>query len=181
MSTIAIFGGSFNPPHVAHQMVCLYILEACPVDELWVIPTYRHPFAKSLVDFEHRFAMCELAMALFGARVKVSRVEEELAQPSSRTLHTLNALRQRFPGDDFRLVVGADILAERDKWYRWDEIERLAPPIVVGRRGYPSQSGLELPDVSSTEVRSRLASGRDASDLVPAQVMAYISERGLYS
>ncbi len=181
MRTIAIFGGSFNPPHVAHQMICLYILEACSVDEMWVIPTYRHPFAKSLIDFEHRFAMCELAMAPFANRVRVSRIEEELAQPASRTLHTLNALSQRYPDDAFRLVVGADILAERDKWYRWDEIERMAPPLVVGRRGYPSESGLELPDVSSTEVRARLASGRDASALVPATVMAYITERGLYS
>ena len=180
MRTVAIFGGSFNPPHVAHQMVCLYILEACSVDELWVIPTYRHPFAKSLIAFEDRFAMCELAMAALGPRVRVSRAEEELAQPTSRTLHTLNALRQRHADVAFRLVVGADILAERDKWYRWDEIERLAPPLVVGRRGYPSQSGLELPDVSSTEVRARLAGGLDASDLVPSAVLAYITERGLY-
>jgi len=63
MTAIALFGGSFNPPHVAHQMVALFVLETAPVDELWITPTYRHAFSKQLVDYEHRIAMCEL-MAL---------------------------------------------------------------------------------------------------------------------
>ena len=180
MTTIAIFGGSFNPPHVAHQMVCLFVLEAYPVDQLWVVPTFHHPFAKTLVDFEHRYAMCERAVAPFAGRVKVSRIEAELGQPASRTLHTLQALHARHPEASFRLVVGADILVERDKWYRWDEVERLAPPIVVGRRGYPSTAGFELPDISSTEVRARLAAGELAAPLVPTRVLQYITEQGLY-
>ena len=180
MSSIAIFGGSFNPPHVAHQMVCLLVLEAYPVDQVWVVPTFHHPFAKSLIDFEHRFAMCQLAMAPFGDRVEVSRIEAELGQAHSRTLDTLQALRSRHPEVSFRLVVGADILAERDKWYRWDEIERLAPPIVIGRAGYPSETRFELPAISSTEVRARLAAGQSAAPLVPSRVLEYIADQGLY-
>jgi len=180
MTTVAIFGGSFNPPHIAHQMLCLAVLETCEVDAFWMVPTYRHPFAKDLAEFEHRYRMCELAAEVFGGRVSVSRIEADLAQPSSRTLDTLLALRERHPEFAFRLVVGADILGERDKWYRWDDVERLAPSIVVGRQSYPSESEIELPDVSSTEIRARLARGDTALPLVPRAVMAYIDEHRLY-
>lgn len=178
--TVALYGGSFNPPHVAHQMACLFVLETQEVDRLWVVPTFRHAFAKHLVPFEDRFHMCQLAFAALGARVAVSRVEEELGRPKSRTLDTLQELVRRHPAARFRVVVGADILAERDKWHRWDEIQALAPPIVVGRRGYPGPGDFELPDVSSTEVRARLARGESALPLVPRAVMNYIAERGLY-
>ncbi len=180
MTTVAIFGGSFNPPHVAHQMACLLVLEAYSVDQLWVVPTFHHPFAKSLVEFEHRFEMCRLAMAPLGDRVTVSRIEAELGQAQSRTLDTLQALRARYPEHAFRLVVGADILAERDKWYHWDDIERLAPPIVIGRAGYPSETRFELPAISSTEVRARLAAGQSGAPLVPSRVLEYIAQQGLY-
>lgn len=180
MTTVAIFGGSFNPPHLAHQMLCLAVLETQPVDAVWMVPTYRHPFAKELIDFEHRFRMCELALQVFGERVGVSRVEAELAQPASRTLDTVLALRERHPDIEFRLVVGADILGERDKWYRWEEIERLAPSIVVGRHGYPSECAIDLPDVSSSGIRARLARGESVAALLPHGVMRYIEENGLY-
>ncbi len=178
--TIALYGGSFNPPHVAHQMACLFVLETQEVNQLWVVPTFHHAFAKELAPFEDRFRMCELAFAAVGERVRVSRVEAELARPKSRTLETLEELSRRYPGARFRLVVGADILAERDKWHRWDAIEALAPPIVLGRRGYPGPGDLQLPEVSSTEVRARLARGESALPLVPRAVMNYIAERGLY-
>lgn len=180
MSVVAIFGGSFNPPHIAHQMAALFVLETAGVDALWVVPTYRHPFNKSLVAFEHRVRMCELAFAAFGERARVSQVERELASESSRTYDTLIELGRRHPGATFRLVVGADILGETDKWYRWDDIERLADPIVIGRRGYPGPDQLELPEVSSTEVRARLSRGESALPLVPRAVMNYIAERELY-
>ena len=109
--TIGIFGGSFNPPHVAHQMLMLYVLETRDVDAVWMIPTYHHPFAKALLDFEHRCRMCELAAAALGPRVEVSRIEGELARPVSRTLETIEVLRERHPDTSFRLVIGADILS----------------------------------------------------------------------
>jgi nicotinate-nucleotide adenylyltransferase len=184
--TIALFGGSFNPPHVAHQMVCLFVLETCDVDELWIVPTYNHAFAKELVDFEHRFAMCERVASAFGGRVVVSDIERQLGDEVSRTLDTIEALYERHPEIALRLVVGADILAETDKWHRWDEVSRLAPPIVIGRGGFDldpadDQPGLDMPEVSSTEIRQRLRSGLSALPLVPRAVMNYIAEHGLYS
>lgn len=181
-TTIAVFGGSFNPPHVAHQMAALYVLETQPVDAVWLVPCYRHPFDKALAPFEDRLEMCRRAAAPLGARVVVSDVEREIGGEASLTLVTLETLAARHSGLKLRLVIGADLLPEREKWYRWADIERLAPPIVVGRQGHPRPAGVDvdLPAISSTVVRERLAAGGSAAGLVPKDVLAYISERGLY-
>src|SRR3954452_17963814 len=93
---VALFGGSFNPVHVAHQLVALYVLETQPVDELWFVPTYAHPFGKQLVSYDHGLAMCALAAAPLAPRVQISRAEAELAaRPgfvASRTLDLVDHL-----------------------------------------------------------------------------------------
>jgi len=186
---IALFGGSFNPPHVAHQMVALYVLESQPVDELWLVPTWRHVFGKDLAPYADRVAMCELAAAALGARCVVSRIEEELAHRpgfvASRTLDTVEAIAAARPDATLRLVIGADILVETHKWYRWDDIIARAPPIVVSRGGYPRPTGLvstdiEITTLSSTQVRDRLGAGDDVSGLLPRSVLSYIAAKGLY-
>src|SRR5262245_52962833 len=101
MAVIGLFGGSFNPPHVAHQLVALYVLETQPVDAVWIAPTFRHAFGKELASFADRVAMCRLAMAPLGERVVISEAEAELAaRPgfvSSRTLHLVEMLRAQHP------------------------------------------------------------------------------------
>ena len=181
---IGLFGGSFNPPHAAHQLVALYVLETCAVDALWFVPTFAHPFHKALVDFDDRVAMCELAIAALGPRVRVSRAEQELAaQPgfvSSRTVELIEMLRAREPARQFHLVIGADILQETSKWHRWDDVCTLAPPIIVGRPGYPWH-GVTMADISATRVRELIAAGDPTvSSLVPHGVLRYIAEHGLY-
>jgi nicotinate-nucleotide adenylyltransferase len=111
----------------------------------------------------------------------VSAIERNLGGDASLTLHTLEALAAAHPGAHLRLVIGSDILREREKWYRWDDIERLAPSIVVARAGFPVEGlPVELPAVSSTEVRARLARGETGLPLVPRAVSAYIRAHGLY-
>lgn len=183
--TVALFGGSFNPVHAAHQLVALYVLETVEVDELWFVPTYAHPFGKPLAAFEHRIAMCELAAAPLGPRVKVSRAEEVLAlRPdfvASRTIDLIELLAGQHPGETFRLVIGSDILRETDKWHRWDAVAAAAPPIIVARPGYPGGHGVEMPDISATHIRELLARGDEAaSALVPRAVLRYIAGHRLY-
>ncbi|HEY3803270.1 MAG TPA: nicotinate-nicotinamide nucleotide adenylyltransferase [Kofleriaceae bacterium] len=185
MIRTALFGGSFNPPHAAHQLVALYVLETEEVDELWFVPTFAHPFHKTLVPFEHRVAMCELAAEPLGARVHVSRAEEDLAAQSgfvaSRSVELVEMLLAREPSRSFRFVIGADILEETAKWHRWDDLVALAPPIIVGRPGVP-WVGVTMPDISATRVRE-LLHARDGSvaSLVPQRVLRYIAGHGLYS
>jgi nicotinate-nucleotide adenylyltransferase len=176
---VAFFGGSFNPPHVAHQFVALYVLETAAVDELWLVPCAKHPFDKVLAPFEHRLRMCELAAAALGPRVRVSDIEGRLGG-ESRTLLTLKALRAEYPDRDFHLVVGADIEPELRQWYGADELLRDIPRIVVGRSGFGRGDGLAMPAVSSTEVRGRIARGQSVAHLVPRQVDAYIRHHRLF-
>jgi nicotinate-nucleotide adenylyltransferase len=177
---IALYGGSFNPPHVAHQLSCAYVLATARPDQVWMIPTWKHPFAKSLAPYDDRVEMCRLAAQLFGGRVVVSRIEEELGGESF-TLNTVKALRQKHPGDQFSMVIGADLVAERERWHGWPELKTLIDFIVVGREGQPDVgAALDLPPVSSTEIRARLAKGETVDGWMDANVLDYIRARGLY-
>ena len=177
---VAIFGGSFNPPHVAHQMAALYVLETEAVGELWLVPTFQHPFGKPLEPFEDRLRMCELAARALGPRARTSDIERAIGGPS-RTLGTMRRLRELHPAHEFALVIGADLVAEVPSWYGGAELQATTPFIVVGRAGSGSGgAGVALPNLSSTEVRRALAEGRSPKGLVPRSVLDYIYERGLY-
>lgn len=178
---VALFGGSFNPPHVGHQLVALYVLETEPVDELWLVPCWKHPFAKELAPFAHRLRMCELAAAALGRRVRVSDVEGRLGGDKSRTLLTVKALQASHTDDDFALVIGADLEPELESWYGADELRRSVRLIVVGRGGFAGGSSVAMPALSSTEVRGHLSRGERVDGLLPRSVLAYVRQHGLYS
>ncbi|WP_248913744.1 nicotinate-nicotinamide nucleotide adenylyltransferase [Polyangium aurulentum] len=179
---VVVFGGSFNPPHVAHVLASVYVLSTQPVDEVLVVPVYRHPFAKELTPYEDRLEMCRLAFEWIPG-VTVSTVERELGG-ESLTLRTLEHLAEVHPGWSMRLLIGADVLPDLPKWHRFDRISEIAPPIVVGRAGFPVEGAPEaiLPRASSTEVREAIGSGdlERVGRLVPSKVLAYAAERGLY-
>lgn len=179
---VAVYGGSFNPPHVGHVLACAWALSAGEVERVLVVPCFVHPFAKELAPYEDRFAMCELAMGWLPG-VTISRVEAELGG-ESLTLRTLDFLRERHPDWSMRLLIGADVLGDAPKWHRYERVVELAPPLVMGRLGYdaPEVGPPHLPDVSSSEVRARLAAGGEAAldRLVPSSVLAFVRERGLY-
>ena len=180
--TTAIFGGSFNPPHIAHLLAVTVVLARFEIDRVLVVPTYQHPFAKSLVPYDDRVKMCELAMGWI-PKVEISRVEEKLGG-ESRTLRTIEHLKTELPGESLRLVMGADIVVESNKWFGFDRIVELAPPIVLGRVGvaYDGAPPPILPAISSTDVRKKIAEGRfgDLDEYVPKDVLAYVKSNGLY-
>ena len=178
---IALLGGSFNPPHVAHVMAALWALATQGCREVWLLPSYRHPFGKALAPFEDRVAMCRLAAAAVrGAAVCAAEAELQDDPLCGKTARTLEHLRQKHPGLDFALLVGADILPETPKWYRWDRVNELARVVVVGREGYEGGGELRLPAVSSSLVRARLGRGEDVSALVPRRVLDYVRAHRLY-
>ena len=180
---IGIFGGSFNPPHVGHVLLAALVLSTRDFDRLIVVPTYMHPFAKSLASFEDRIAMCTLAMGWL-PRVEISRVEETLGG-ESKTLRTLEHLREAHADWSMELVMGSDTFAETPKWYRFDRVRELAPPLVIGRAhaDEPPGSSALLPAVSSTDVRTLVAAGawERLGELVPRSVLSLILDRKLYT
>lgn len=195
---VAVYGGSFDPPHIAHVLVAAWALAMGEVDRVLVLPTFSHALGKaSGATFEQRMAMCELAFAALRG-VAIDPLEQQLGAPS-RTYNTLLALRDRDPRATFRLVIGADILEETHRWYRWEDIAELAPPLVVGRGGYTAAGAsdegaqgepprprepaelLVMPEVSSTRVRAAIARGASVDAWVPAAVRRYVRQHGLYA
>lgn len=177
---VALLGGSFNPPHLAHALLGVAVLSAEPYDALWVLPCADHPFGKALAPFEARHAMCERAFAAL-SNVFVLDVEQRLPAPNY-TVQTLRYLRAAAPDLAPAFVVGTDILDELDRWREPDALAELCDFIVIPRAGYGREGRLEivLPEVSSTEVRRRLAAGEDASGLMADSVLDYIAAHNLY-
>lgn len=184
---IALFGGSFNPPHTGHQLACLYLLEAEGFERVWLVPTYRHPFGKPLAPFPHRAAMCALVARPFGGRVTVCEVEQNLdAGEGNRTIDTVRHLKAHHPEERFTLVVGSDILEEASSWKDFDDLTDEVALLVLRRTGFEPGStrhrlsALAFPEVSSTAIRQRCARGQGIHGLVPAPVDTYLDEHGLY-
>lgn len=185
---IALFGGSFNPPHIGHLLGALYVRAVADIDAVWLMPAFRHPFGKVLAPFDDRVSLCT-AMAALVDGVEVTRIEEEV-ESDGRTIHTVEHLKRRHPEHAFQLVVGTDILHEAHRWYEFDRLVRLSPLLVLGRSGHQAPvdrfanatfiDAVPMPEVSSTEVRRRLASGEDVSGLVPRPVLDLVYRRGLY-
>jgi nicotinate-nucleotide adenylyltransferase len=178
---VAVYGGSFDPPHLGHVLSVAWALSAAEVDAVCIIPTWKHAFNKEhCASFEERMSMCELAFAVF-RDVEVSDVERRLGGVS-RTVHTLDALASEHPDTVFRLLIGADVLPTTDRWHQWDEVVKVAPPLVIGRQGSPVPEGcpISIPNINSTEVRSALADASDIKGLVPTAVIEHIRAHGLY-
>lgn len=185
---VALFGGSFNPPHVGHVLAVAYALGTEDLQRVVVVPVFEHAFGKQLAPYEHRV---EMARRAFGwlPRVDVSTIESRLGAPS-RTLRTIEALEAEHPEWALRLLVGSDILGEIQKWHAFAEIARRAPLLVLPRAGAASVEGRPavLPQVSSSELRGMLA-GLSAGAppppaleaLLPRAVLGYVREHGLYA
>jgi nicotinate-nucleotide adenylyltransferase len=186
---ILVFGGSFNPPHVAHMLAVCVARSQASWSRIVVVPTFVHPFGKALVDFEQRLDMCKRALSWIPG-VEISSIERDLggASLTLRMLQGLQAqLRQEFGPTcpQMRLLVGSDILHDAPKWHAFDEVQALAPLWILGRAGapHPRAGPAVLPAVSSSAIRAALAdSTTDQSvlELVPTSVLQYIRDNHLY-
>jgi nicotinate-nucleotide adenylyltransferase len=163
---LAVFGGSFNPPHLGHALLPAYLFARELADRVVLAPCYVHALGKALTPFDRRVAMSECAVAHYpGDCVWVTRIEEELAlahgetaPKPSFTLVLLRAIADAHPKYRVRLVIGSDITStgETEKWHRWDQIEKEFTPIVVPRAGFCAEGQAALPDIQSRHLRPLL-------------------------
>lgn len=177
---VAVYGGSFNPPHVSHAMVCAWLRWTARVDQVLLVPVFRHAFegqhGKALAPFDLRLRWCRAFAEDVGGGVEVSEIEAHLPVPSF-TIETLRWLASSRPEDQLRLVVGADVLPQLPRWRDWDSIAAHFSPIIVGRAGYPSPpDSVAFPDISSTEIRARLLAGASVDHLLTGRVAALLRD-----
>jgi len=183
---IALFGGSFNPPHISHVLDVAFLLACVELDEVRVVPTFDHAFGKALEPFEHRMEMVRRAMACFGARVVVDDLERRLGG-ESRTIRLVDRLLAEDPERQLVLVIGSDLLQELERWMESKRLLSIVELCVLRRTGFPSDDprlmGPEIPEVSSTELRGKLDVGDfdGCRGLLPREVLEYIRAHGLYA
>jgi nicotinate-nucleotide adenylyltransferase len=178
---VGLLGGSFNPPHIGHVLMAITAYATNDLDHLWILPTASHPFAKELAPFDDRVRMCHLAFRHLAGGAAIVDVEKRLPQPSF-TVQTVRALRAALPDLKPRWIAGSDILADLPRWREPDAFRSLVELIVLPRAGWPvpGKRFVELPAVSSTDVRDLIARGEDVSGLLDAKVLEYVERQGLY-
>jgi nicotinate-nucleotide adenylyltransferase len=183
-----LFGGTFDPIHKAHVRIGQEALDAFHLDRVVFVPAGNPPHKDpaSLAPFEHRLRMVELACKGI-PRFEVSRIEA--GSQRSYTVDTVARFAKCLqPGDRLFFLIGSDAFDEIETWHQWQELVRLTEFIVVARPGHEYRTppgaqvykldGLALP-VSSSGIRSRLATGRPTPELSKA-VRQYIDSQGLY-
>jgi len=179
---IALIGGAFDPPHVGHSLAAHYVHQTQGVDEVWLVPAFVHPFGKAMASFEHRVQMCEALCAEASGWLKTSTVERDVGG-EGWTVETLEYLARRLPEHSFVWVIGSDLVKDLPQWKQPERIRQLSCLLVLNRAGHPAPGtvGPPLAQVSSSEVRDRLARRQDATELVPRSVLAYVQAQGLYA
>jgi nicotinate-nucleotide adenylyltransferase len=180
VASVGILGGTFDPVHNAHLAIARAALEQLRLERILWMPTgapkYREPARASAA---HRLAMLRLALE---GEPRYAIDERELAPGhSGYTVDTLHSL-----GGKPVLLLGADQYAKFESWHRWREILELASIAVFARPGWRAPEGKVQPvafepmSISASDIRARLARGEDVSAMVPARVLAYIRQHGLY-
>jgi nicotinate-nucleotide adenylyltransferase len=201
---IGVFGGSFDPPHLAHVALALAAIKTLELDELRIVPTGQawHK-ARALSPPEHRLAMTRLAFQDL-LRAVVDERELQRSGPTF-TIDTLEALQSENPEAQLYLIMGEDQFAAFHQWHQWQAILRLAIICIAGRALFkPVAAGsdaykeiehrfvrLPMPPmpVSATEIRQRVAgaAGKPPEitdliiDMVSEPVARYISMNRLYT
>lgn len=182
-----ILGGTFDPIHVAHLHTAECALQQVGLDRVLIIPA-GDPWQKSGRDVtpgKHRLEMCRLAVEGVEA-LEVDLRELERDGPTY-TVETLGT----FPVDEeLFFILGSDSLAGIETWQRWDEIldrvtlveaPRPGSPVGVGAPYDAVQLDMGLLEVSSSDIRRRIASGQPYRFLVTAPVFDYIEMTNLYA
>lgn len=173
---IALFGGSFDPPHLGHVLAACYARVVARVDEVWVLPVARHAYAKPLTPWTQRWQLCEAAFAGL-AFVQVRADEQE--NPAGYTIDLLTLLGRKHPHHRWLLVGGTDTARDLPNWHRGAELAQLIEIIPVPRRGYDEHPAA-LPQISSSMIRERLARSGSIADLVPPAVAELIASQHWY-
>ena len=183
---IGVFGGTFNPIHYGHLLLAETAREALQLDRVVFIPTHipPHKSSKRLAPGPVRLELVQLAIRDHSAFV-ASDIELERRGPSY-SIETVKALHQQLPQAKLFLLIGEDMLSVT--WFAWEEIKRLCTVVVAHRPGsrvVKRRAGLTwlaMPqvEISSTEIRKRVAAGRSIRYLVPPAVERCLLQRGVY-
>ncbi|MCG3652632.1 nicotinate (nicotinamide) nucleotide adenylyltransferase [Aliarcobacter butzleri] len=158
---IAIFGGSFDPIHIAHKAIVKRALEELEIDKLIIVPTYLNPFKSSFyLEPKVRF---ELLKKVFEKVEKVEISDYEINQEKlSYSFNTVNYLKDLYKASKIYFILGQDNVENLDKWYKIEELKKMVEFVIATRSGYKSDKLKDFKtlnidiDVSSTLLRTQI-------------------------
>lgn len=201
---IALYGGTFNPPHLGHVRLLEAACREIAFDKVLIVPDKRpvHKICEDLALDEERLEMCRLAFS--DPRYEVSRMEID-RKSDSYTVLTVRELDARYPHAEIFLLMGSDMFLSFHKWYHYRELLERCTLLVAARQNADDLQALrsyafsrlriymqgrsaphlrfldaEPLEISSSALREAIRSGRDTSRYLPQGVAHYIQEKGLY-
>jgi nicotinate-nucleotide adenylyltransferase len=199
---LGILGGSFNPVHIGHLLLAQSLSDKLELSRILFIPCAcpPHKKASSLLPAKHRLAMLELAVE-GNIHFEVSDIEIQRGG-TSYSVDTVRQLKEQYPDVELNFIVGTDTLKELHTWRKIEELLSLCRVVAAARPG-PSTTSLsvndiKLPapwperlignivssrliDISSSDIRYRLAEGLSVRFMVPQSVEMYILEHRLWT
>jgi nicotinate-nucleotide adenylyltransferase len=198
---LGLFGGSFDPIHMGHLLLAELCAESLQLDRVKFLPAYVSPLKTHSrpIEPKHRIEMLRLAI---GSNLRMELDTREVERAGvSYTIDTVRSIRAEFPEHQLFLLMGADVLKDLHRWRDPTELFRLVIPSVIARGGYgeppwdflrpfvptelwesvrSSQVIVPQVEISSSDLKARIAAGKSIRYQVPASVEIYIQENRLY-
>ena len=189
---IGLYFGTFNPIHIGHLIIANHMVEFSDLDEVWFVVTPHNPHKKknTLLEDHHRLAMVRIAVDEY-PKLQASNVEFDLPQPNY-TVNTLAYLEEKYPKNNFCLIMGEDNLKSLHKWKNYEVIlERYSiyvyPRISEGKvetqfENHENIKKVAAPiiELSSTFIRQGIKDGKNIRPMLSADVWKYLDEMNFY-
>lgn len=188
--SIGLYFGSFNPIHNGHLIIAEQVINSQLVKEVWFVVSPQNPFKqeKNLLNANHRFHLVQLAIEGEN-KLKASRVEFGLPIPSY-TVNTLTYLNEKYPKEEFKIILGSDGFENISNWKNAEYILKNYSFLIYKRNGHEkienNTAKFEIIDgpmlmISSTEIRKLIKNKKSIRYLVPDSVMEEIKNNNYYS
>lgn len=198
MKKYGIFGGSFNPIHYGHLMICEYIKEEMGLDKVIFIPTGNPPHKDLGVSAEDRYEMVRIAISP-NPDFEISDIETTRVN-LSYTVDTIRELKKIYKEEKLYFLIGLDSLFQLKTWKKIGDLSQEIEFVVALRPGYIDKEEINneidflrknfgtkinliktpLYEISSTDLRDRIHEGKSLRYLIPKKVLDYIEESGFY-
>lgn len=185
---IGVFGGSFNPIHIAHLISVEEVREKLNLDKVLFVPAFNPPHKKDLVSYEHRRNMVNLAIK-GNPYFELCEIEKEKGGVSW-TIDTLKELHKKYPNDKLYLIIGSDQYLSLKNWKQPQNLTNYAKLVVMNRphtklktRNSELKTSVNITqiDIASKDIRKDIKKGKSIKYKVPDKVVQYIKEYKLYT
>lgn len=186
---IGLYFGSFNPIHTGHLIIANHIVENSDIDKIWFVVSPHNPLkdSHSLLNEYDRLHLVQLAIE-DNTRFRASNVEFSLPKPSF-TIDTLAYLSERFPLEQFSVIMGSDSFQNIHRWKNYEQLLKNYKIIVYKRPGFEVTDthggnvtilNAPLLEISATFIRKQIRESKSINYLVPEKVCQYIADNGYY-